>query len=183
MSDCKYLFQGECVVASELAKLRCSPIPEQCLACSSHTSLPQRINGVTCSMARTAQIKAGLEPDPDLFECMQTEQLPISREKLEQSHKAWDALHSYYLPDWCSKTAERDYQIWVHTMIPEFGCNCKDDWEEITLYFPIVFERYMDYFVSCWYAHNLVNTKLFKPWFPLKDALKKYRDMHAQVQN
>ncbi len=182
MIPCKYRFQNSqqefCHVASELAKLHVPATETQCNACNNHPTLPQRINGVTCSMARSYQIKVGLEPDPALTECVKNEQLPIAPEKLEAAHKWWHNLHTFSLHYWIPEQANNWYERQLD-LIPAFDCNCREDWDEITLYYPIVFDRYIDFFISGWYAHNLVNTKLFKPWFPLKDAINKYKPMFA----
>jgi len=125
-------------------------------------------------MARSKQKEAGLEPDPDLFECMKNDQLPISKEKLEASHLWWNKLHNLSLTPWSHSFAESYFKELCKT-IPEFNCSCKDDFEEILLYYPILFDTYTNYFISSWYAHNMVNTKLFKPWFYLRDAMNKYK--------
>lgn len=170
---CRFLQRDTCLVATELSGIVVHPTSDQCHMCSIHPSLPQGINSVTCSMARSKQVEAGLEPDSDLFECIKNDQLPISKEKLEASHAWWNKLHSLCLSPWSPKFAESYFKELCKT-IPEYGCNCKDDFEEIVLYYPIMFDTYFNYFVSAWYVHNLVNTKLFKPWFLLKDAMIKY---------
>lgn len=173
-SETTYNLIPHCHVATELAGIYCPTDDHKCQICSTHPTSPQRVNGVTCSMARKIQIDSGLEPDPKLTECVQTEQLPIAPEKLEAAHKWWNNLHYFRLDPWHCMRAKEWYLAQLD-LIPSFDCNCREDWDEITLYFPIVFDRYIDFFISGWYAHNLVNTKLFKPWFPLKDAISKYK--------
>lgn len=176
---CNYLQRDICLVASKLSGINTSPTFAQCYECSSHPSSPQGINSVTCSMARSIQKEAGLEPDPDLFECMKSNQLPISPEKLLASHNWWNKLHGLFISPWSPRFALSYFKELCKT-IPEFNCTCKDDFEEIVLYYPIVFDSYRNYFISSWYAHNMVRVKLFQPWFPLKDAMEKYNYREKQ---
>lgn len=173
--NCKHFIVDSkaCHVASELAKLVVTVNPVFCEQCTKHPTLPQRINGITCGLARNAQIVAGLEPDPNLLDCVVNEQLPISIEKLEAAHYWWDRLHSFKLKHWNAFEAQNFYNNHV-LEIPDFDCDCKQGWLEITKHYPIIFTSYPMYFISGWFAHNCVNIKLFKDWFPLEKAMEKY---------
>lgn len=167
--ECPYREDTCCLVATTQAQVECTPTEQQCQVC---ITLPQKINGVTCGMARAAQIEAGLEPDPKLIACIKQEQ-QHSPELLRKAHECWEEIHSFNLTTWSPVLAECFYEYWLLT-IPEFGCDCKDHWLEITNKYPIVFTTHMTFFISVWYAHNIVNQRLFKPWLSLKNAKKKW---------
>lgn len=166
---CNHLQDNICLAATKIAGVYTKTTQESCQACSAHPFLPQSVNRVVCALARSAQIAEGLQPDPNLYACMKSDQMPIDPELLKAAHAHWFNLHTFALKVWLPDAARCYYKHWVET-IPDFGCGCADHWKEITDKYPILFDRWIDYFISTWYAHNMVNMSLFKPWFPLKMA-------------
>jgi hypothetical protein len=165
-----------CLVSSQLALLRAFPRIPQCQACTSHPTLPQRINGITCAVALMTQKKAGLIPDEKLKQCIFTEQT-LNFEQLTFLRGKWKALHSYNPKPWDREKAKEFYKEWLKDL-PEFGCqSCASHWETITKDNPIKFGSRHNYFLSTWKCHNMVNQKLFKPLLPLDEATKLYETM------
>jgi hypothetical protein len=161
--------QPYCHAATKISGIVVPLQQDMCQECAAHPFLPQSVNAIVCGAARLAQIQAGLEPDPKLFDCMKSEQLEVDPELLKAAHQHWFDLHTFALKSWQPEAVRCYYKHWVET-IPEFGCGCAEHWKEITQIYPIVFDRWIDWFVSTWYAHNMVNLSLFKPWFSLKQA-------------
>lgn len=167
---CPHLKQRQCQVATTLALLPVRPTKEQCYECSNHLTLPQRINGVTCSMAYRAQKDAGLEVDPKLSQCIRTEQT-YSEEVLRFLRKKWKDLHTFKIVPWNKGYAETFYENWLNDL-PTFGCqSCASHWQKITERWPINFTSHFAYFCSTHYAHNIVNKRIYKSWFPLEDSI------------
>lgn len=167
-----------CTVAEHLSKLIAKTTALHCEACTNHPT-PQGVNGVTCSLARSAQIEAGLEPDPVLFECIKLDKFPIDPAKLAAFHRHWEEIHSYKLDKWDETTVKEFYKDWC-SRIPEVGCNCTDHWKNITDTYPIMFSTPWLFFYTTWYAHNILNESLFKRWMPLKEAMKLWLNVSTE---
>jgi len=69
MSNCIHVQDDICLLATKLSGIATQLSPEKCAACQ-RSFTPRSVNSVTCSMARTAQIDAGLIPSPKLLDCV-----------------------------------------------------------------------------------------------------------------
>lgn len=175
---CGYLTDNICLVATKLGGIPTRPTASQCHAC---LSSPQRINGVTCGLARDAQDRAGLQVDQTLTKCVFDDAMPVNPELIAEAHKCWETIHTFDLRVWLPEAARAFYSYWL-TTIPDFDCGCVEHWKEITELYPILFDTHRNFFISVWYAHNILNEELFKPWVLLKDA-KKTWGVNTWVKN
>ena len=174
---CQYRIDDQCKVATSLALMPVIPSPWHCDACTKHLTLPQRINGVTCAMAYKKQKDSGLEPDPKLFQCIKTEQT-FNQEVLTFLRNKWKLLHTFKCKPWDAIYAKSWYESWLIDL-PQFGCmSCSSHWDTITRQWPINFRSHSDYFFSTHYAHNIVNRKLFKEWYPIRQAIKHWSHIY-----
>lgn len=173
MLECPHKHNSCCIVASRLAMVWATPTPEQCEACTNHPTLPQRINGVTCAVAKAAQVKVGLEIDEKLIRCIHTEQT-LEPEILIFLQNKWRKLHSYNHPNWNPTLAKVEFNKWLED-IPKFGCmSCANHFEKIIEKFPPNFSSHLSYFEWTVFVHNEVNKALFKEEFPLEKAKELY---------
>lgn len=158
-----------CLVASKLAMVFATPTPEQCEACTNHPTLPQRINGIVCAVAKKAQVDVGLEPDPKLTICIHTEQT-LEHSVLVFLQNKWRLLHSYKLANWNPTLARIEFEKWLED-IPQFGCSsCASHFDEIVEKFPPNFSSQESYFEWTVFVHNEVNETLYKDEYPLEKA-------------
>ena len=162
-----------CLVASRLAMLNSTPTVEQCEVCTNHPTLPQRINGVTCAIAKRAQLEAGLFIDEKLTRCIHTEQT-LAPDILFFLQNKWIQLHSYKLSSWDSTKAEEFFRLWLED-IPKFGCmSCASHFEKIIEKHPPNFSSHLSYFEWTVFVHNEVNRTLFKEELPLEKVKELY---------
>ncbi len=162
-----------CKIASELAMLYATPTKEQCKACTEHPTLPQRINGIVCAVAKKAQMSAGLEVDPKLINCIHTEQT-LEPEVLVFLQNKWKQLHSYKLANWNPTLAKIEFEKWKED-IPQFGCvSCASHFEELIEEFPPIFTSQKLYFGWTVLIHNKVNLRLYKDEFSIQKAMELY---------
>lgn len=160
---------GICLVATELAMLHCTPTEQQCEVCTNHPTLPQRRNGVTCAVAYETQKQQGLEPNPNLLNCIHTEQV-LPEETLQYLRAKWIRLHTMTTRPWNPEKMQNKYAFWVSSL-PTFGCDCSQHWDVITEQRPIRFSNHLAFFESTWFAHNKVNEKLHKDPVEFLDAI------------
>lgn len=176
LKPCPHKKEGCCIVASRLAMVWATPTTEQCEACTNHPTLPQRINGVVCAVAKKAQQQYGLEVDEKLIRCIHTEQTLEPQILLFLQNK-WKTLHSYKFTN--SEQTQKDFSLWLED-IPKFGCtSCANHFDKILEKFPPNFSTQESYFEWTVLVHNEVNKTLFKDEFPLEKAKENYGYLQA----
>jgi len=169
----KYVDPPICLIASKLALLYAAPTVDQCIACTNHFTLPQKINGIVCAIAKKTQVDAGLEPDEKLTRCIHTEQT-LAPDVLEFLRNKWKLLHNFKLAIWNAEFARKEFNKWKED-IPTFGCaSCSTHFDEFLKKFPPNFSSQEEYFVWTVFIHNEVNKAIFKDEFPLEKARELY---------
>lgn len=176
---CPHRSIGHCKVATSLSMVKTPYTRDKCLACSTHPTTPQGINGVTCGMARLAQIRAGLLPDDKLTHCILTEQIH-SPEVLEFFHKKWEELHLYNPDNWDPLVIEYFVANW-YSDVPIMGCSsCASHAEQAFRKYPIDTHSQRYYFIWSVNFHNEINKATFKPTLTIQQAAAYWNNIYLQ---